>query len=159
VCCCIFKFHRDVVPQEVSGAAGTGTGHPQEGAGKVTEQGTVGVLALLGSRVLQTSIERKKGAPRQREVKLGSTHKQEGQGERPEKLLSLFNNDQLTSLESQHSDFKLKKYNNRRFDKLVSLIQYMVGSSEKAIKYISSNNFEAEFAVKLYRSDRENLVA
>jgi hypothetical protein len=109
--------------------------------------------------VLQTSIERKKGAPRQREVKLGSTHKQEGQGERPEKLLSLFNNDQLTSLESQHSDFKLKKYNNRRFDKLVSLIQYMVGSSEKAIKYISSNNFEAEFAVKLYRSDRENLVA
>ena len=38
-------------------------------------------------------------------------------------------------------DFKIKKCNNRRFDKLVSLIQYMVSSSEKAVKYISSNNF------------------
>lgn len=59
-------------------------------------------------------------------------------------------------MESQ--DFKLKKHNNRRFDKLVSLIQYMVSSSEKAIKYISSTNFEAEFALKLYRSDKENLL-
>lgn len=34
----------------------------------------------------------------------------------------------------------------------------MVSSSEKAIKYISSTNFEAEFALKLYRSDKENLM-
>ena len=34
----------------------------------------------------------------------------------------------------------------------------MVSSSEKAMKYISSNNFEAEFALKLYRSDKENLT-
>lgn len=38
-------------------------------------------------------------------------------------------------------DLKLKKCNNRKFDKLVSLIQYMVSSSEKVIKYISSTNF------------------
>ena len=52
----------------------------------------------------------------------------------------------------------MKKTTNRRFDKLVSLIQYMVSSSEKAMKYISSTNFEAEFALKLYRSDKENLI-
>ena len=52
------------------------------------------------------------------------------------------------------TEFKAKKYNNRRLDKLVSLVQYMVSSSEKALRYISSTNFEAEFALKLYRSDR-----
>lgn len=55
-----------------------------------------------------------------------------------DKHVSLFNNEQLNTLEG---DLKLKKYNNRRLDKLVSLIQYMVSSSEKVIKYISSTNF------------------
>lgn len=73
-----------------------------------------------------------------------------------EKHISLFSNEQLNPSESQ--DLKFKKHNNRKFDKLVSLIQYMVSSSEKAIKYISSTNFEAEFALKLYRSDKENLM-
>lgn len=40
----------------------------------------------------------------------------------------------------------------------MSLIQYMISSSEKALKYINSTNFEAEFALKLYRSDKDNLV-
>jgi len=48
----------------------------------------------------------------------------------------------------------MKKYNNRRLDKLVSLIQYMVSSSDKVIKYISSTNFELEFALKLYMSNK-----
>lgn len=68
----------------------------------------------------------------------------------------MFSNEQLNSGDSQ--EFKFKKHNNRKFDKLISLVQYMVSSSEKAIKYISSTNFEAEFALKLYRSDKENLM-
>ncbi len=56
-----------------------------------------------------------------------------------EKHITLFNNEQLNAVESH--DLKLKKCNNRKFDKLVSLIQYMVSSSEKVIKYISSTNF------------------
>lgn len=56
-----------------------------------------------------------------------------------EKHITLFNNEQLNTVESH--DLKLKKCNNRKFDKLVSLIQYMVSSSEKVIKYISSTNF------------------
>ena len=35
----------------------------------------------------------------------------------------------------------------------------MLSSSDKAVRYISASNFEAEFAVKLFRSDRENLVS
>lgn len=73
-----------------------------------------------------------------------------------EKHITLFNNEQLNAVESH--DLKLKKCNNRKFDKLVSLIQYMVSSSEKVIKYISSTNFQAEFALKLYKSDKENLL-
>ena len=34
----------------------------------------------------------------------------------------------------------------------------MLSSSDKAIKYIGAANFEAEFAVKLFKSDKENLV-
>ncbi len=33
-----------------------------------------------------------------------------------------------------------------------------MSSSDKAIKYIGSTNFEAEFAVKLFKSDKENLL-
>ena len=33
-----------------------------------------------------------------------------------------------------------------------------MSSSDKAIKYIGSANFEAEFAVKLFKSDKENLI-
>lgn len=33
-----------------------------------------------------------------------------------------------------------------------------MSSSEKALRFISPSNFEAEFALKLYRSDRENLL-
>src|SRR5256885_1153224 len=55
-------------------------------------------------------------------------------------------------------EFKIKKYNNRKLDKIISLINYVISSSEKAIKYINSNNFEAEFAIKLYKSDKDNLL-
>ncbi len=37
-------------------------------------------------------------------------------------------------------------------------MQYLLSSSEKALRFISPSNFEAEFALKLYRSDRENLL-
>lgn len=88
---------------------------------------------------------------------MGSTHKEYERSDKMiEKHISLFNNEQLNTMDA--NDLKLKKYNNRRLDKLVSLIQYMVSSSEKVIKYISSTNFEAEFALKLYRSDKENLL-
>ena len=60
-------------------------------------------------------------------------------GDKVEKHITLFNNDNLNTLEG--GDFKLRKYSNRKFDKLVSLIQYMVSSSEKVVKYINSNNF------------------
>lgn len=40
----------------------------------------------------------------------------------------------------------------------MSLINYMLSSSDKAVKYISASNFEAEFAIKLFKSDRENLI-
>lgn len=52
------------------------------------------------------------------------------------------------------SEVRAKKYNNRRLDKLLSLVQYLLSSSEKAMRFISPSNFEAEFALKLYRSDR-----
>jgi hypothetical protein len=41
----------------------------------------------------------------------------------------------------------------------VSLINYTITSADKALKYVNlSSNFEAEFAYKLYLSDRENLM-
>jgi hypothetical protein len=41
----------------------------------------------------------------------------------------------------------------------VSLINYTVTSADKALKHVNlSSNFEAEFAFKLYLSDRENLM-
>lgn len=46
------------------------------------------------------------------------------------------------------------KLHNKRLEKLVSLINYTVSSAEKALKYVSVNNIEAEFAVKLFRSDK-----
>lgn len=53
----------------------------------------------------------------------------------------------------------MKKHQNKRFDKIVSLVNYTITSADKALKYVSlSSNFEAEFAYKLYLSDRENLM-
>jgi hypothetical protein len=53
----------------------------------------------------------------------------------------------------------VKKHQNKRFDKIVSLVNYTITSADKALKYVSlSSNFEAEFAYKLYLSDRENLM-
>lgn len=53
---------------------------------------------------------------------------------------------------------RAKKHNNRKLDKLVSLINYVISSSEKALRYVNTNNFEVEFALKLYKSDKENLL-
>lgn len=54
---------------------------------------------------------------------------------------------------------RVKKHQNKRFDKIVSLVNYTITSADKALKYVSlSSNFEAEFAYKLYLSDRENLM-
>lgn len=55
--------------------------------------------------------------------------------------------------------YRVKKHQNKQFDKLVSLITYTITSSDKAMRYLNlSVNFEAEFAYKLYLSDRENLL-
>lgn len=40
----------------------------------------------------------------------------------------------------------------------MSLINYAMSSAEKAIKFVNMANFEAEFAVKLFKSDKENLM-
>jgi hypothetical protein len=38
-------------------------------------------------------------------------------------------------------------------------VNYTITSADKALKYVNlSSNFEAEFAYKLYLSDRENLM-
>ena len=47
---------------------------------------------------------------------------------------------------------------NKRLERLGSLIGYAISSAEKAIKYVNLDNFEAEFAVKLFRSDKENVL-
>lgn len=113
---------------------------------------------LLFSRALQGSIEKKKNVLKtatNKETRVESIHKNSDTASKknlPDKPVSIFNNEHMNVFES--TEFKAKKYNNRRLDKLVSLIQYMVSSSEKALRYISSTNFEAEFALKLYRSDR-----
>jgi len=53
----------------------------------------------------------------------------------------------------------VKKHHNKKFDKLISLISYTITSADKALKYVNlTANFEAEFAYKLYTSDRENLM-
>lgn len=44
-------------------------------------------------------------------------------------------------------------------DKLVSLVNYSLSSAEKVIKYVTITNFEAEFAIKLFRSDRDTLLS
>ena len=55
--------------------------------------------------------------------------------------------------------FRVKKHQNKKLDKLISLINYTITSADKALKYVNlSANFEAEFAYKLYISDRENLM-
>ncbi len=53
----------------------------------------------------------------------------------------------------------MKKHQNKRFDKIVSLVNYTINSADKALKDVAlSANFEVEFAYKLYLSDRENLM-
>lgn len=46
----------------------------------------------------------------------------------------------------------------KRLEKLFSLVNYTVSSAEKAIKFVNTANFEAEFAVKLFKSDRDSLL-
>ena len=54
---------------------------------------------------------------------------------------------------------RVKKQQNKKFDKVVSLINYTITSADKALKHVNlAANFEAEFAYKLYLSDRENLM-
>ena len=51
-----------------------------------------------------------------------------------------------------------KKQVGKRLDKLFSLVNYTISSAEKAIKFVNTANFEAEFAVKLFKSDRDSLL-
>jgi hypothetical protein len=37
-------------------------------------------------------------------------------------------------------------------------MNYALSSADKALKYVSISNIEAEFAVKLFKSDKENLL-
>ena len=53
---------------------------------------------------------------------------------------------------------KSRKTNSKKLDKIVSLINYALSSAEKIVKYMNANSFEGEFAVKLFRSDKENLL-
>lgn len=38
-------------------------------------------------------------------------------------------------------------------------MNYVISSAEKALKYVNMSNIEAEFAVKLFKSDKENLLS
>jgi hypothetical protein len=51
-----------------------------------------------------------------------------------------------------------KKSVGKRIEKLFSLVNYTISSAEKAIKFVNTANFEAEFAVKLFKSDRDSLL-
>jgi hypothetical protein len=136
---------RHVLSKEIVDSAGALAGHPQEGAGEIEAQGPGQVLQSLFSRVLQSSIEKKRNTNKQtiKDSRAVPVYKPAETAVKPTRAgyepLSLFNNEQLNTIEG--GEFKFKKYNNRRLDKLVSLIQYMVSSSEKAVKYISSTNF------------------
>lgn len=55
--------------------------------------------------------------------------------------LSIFKNENLVTIESK--DLVIQKHNNRKFNKLISLINYLVSSSEKLSKHIHSSNFDA----------------
>lgn len=44
----------------------------------------------------------------------------------------------------KYPEFKIKKHQNKKFDKIISLITYAVTSADKALKYVNlSVNFEA----------------
>lgn len=64
----------------------------------------------------------------------------------------LMNNENLRLTETIE-----KKGLGKRVDKLLSLMNYTISSAEKAIKFVNTANFEAEFAVKLFKSDRDAL--
>lgn len=71
--------------------------------------------------------------------------------------MSLFNNENLLNVaasEQIKGNQEPKKLNHRKLDKLISLINYALSSAEKTVRYINTANFEAEFAVKLFKSDR-----
>lgn len=64
-------------------------------------------------------------------------------------------------MQSQFSETKVldpRRPMARKLDKLFTLINYALSSSEKALRYINLANFEAEFAVKLFKSDKDNLI-
>jgi len=74
---------------------------------------------------------------------------------------SLFNNENLKRADHKYIGGDLRerqRFHNKKLDKLASLVNYALSSAEKALKYVSVSNIEAEFAVKLFRSDRENLL-
>lgn len=58
--------------------------------------------------------------------------------------MALFNNENLSNLHSNVMESKLaehKKFNNRKLDKLFSLVNYAISSADKAMKYINYANF------------------
>jgi hypothetical protein len=97
----IFEFDytfEDVLSKEISNSPGTRAGHPQEGPGKVSQQGASRVSFALCSRNLQSSIEKKKHVMRtatNKEHRIGSITKNDSH-ERSEKVMekhiSLFSN-------------------------------------------------------------------
>lgn len=75
---------------------------------------------------------------------------------------SLFNNENLKRIDKGYllgGCRERHRFHNKKLDKLASLVSYALSSAEKALKYVSVSSIEAEFAVKLFRSDRENLLA
>ena len=110
---------------------------------------------------LQASIDRKKNQRQsvERLSKNKEVYRPSAAGKN-DKVMSLFNNENLlnvaTSEQLKHPE--PKKLNHRKLDKLISLINYALSSADKTIRYINTANFEAEFAVKLFKSDRENLL-
>ena len=92
------------------------------------------------NKILQSSIERKKN-PRQSYERPSSKPKEAHKNPsiKAEKAVSLFNNENINITEV--NDLKNKKANNRKLDKLLSLINYAMSSAEKVVKFINMANF------------------
>lgn len=94
---------------------------------------------------IQSSLERRRSQNQRGSMeRLPSKQKEIIKTYKQENPTSLFNNENIINSYSQHSNSKPSdhvKFNNRKIDKLFSLINYALSSADKAIKYINTANF------------------
>lgn len=94
---------------------------------------------------IQSSLERRRSQNQRGSMeRLPSKQKEMIKTYKQENPTSLFNNENIINSYSQHSNSKPSdhaKFNNRKIDKLFSLINYALSSADKAIKYINTANF------------------